>query len=399
MFIISNQKYKKILFIIKLIKYIISFISAYFYNLLFFFTNNNKIVIGSSNGKYASNNSIELFKFLVNKGEKVVFITDRKCKNIKEIKRIGKVVNRFSFKGNLTVFNSKILIYDTSYHDLIRCPLLFLKNKIKINIFHGIHGLKKISKKNANNRSNNDDYIIASSEYEKNIKLNWGFNKKQIYITGLPRFDNLYNKSRKTKPKNQIFYMPTWRPWFKKGYISPGDGDIQNFINSKYFKTISELANSEQLNYLLKKNNFHLNLFVHKLMHRYTKEIKFKTKNRINILTQDTDIQKEIINSKLLITDYSSVFFDFIFINRPFILFQFDRDKFYNYIPGSYIDKDEIKNKICYNQNELYKLLFKYFNGDDLIDITYNNIANKYVKYFDNCNCKRVYSFIKELEI
>jgi CDP-glycerol glycerophosphotransferase (TagB/SpsB family) len=57
----------------------------------------------------------------------------------------------------------------------------------------------------------------------------------------------------------------------------------------------------------------------------------------IEILDQDTDLQEAIAASALLVTDYSSVCWDFLFLDRPVLFYQFDRDDFLEHT-GSYID-------------------------------------------------------------
>lgn len=301
-------------------------------------TKSKLTTMGSSNGSYCGENIYSLFKYLVEKNANVIYIIDKNSTDKNKVKDLGVVLNRFSFKGILMVLRSEIMIYDTSYIDLIRCHKKYIDHIKKINVCHGIRGLKKVSKENAKKRVAYGDYIIATSEYELEIKKEWGYPTDRIYLTGLPRYDVLLNKKEKIKTENRIFYMPTWRPWFKKSFMNPSEEDLGNFKSSNYFKKIIEIANSQELNNLLKEKNYILEIYVHKLMHRYLEKMKVENNfSNIKFLDKDANVQDQIVKSKIMITDYSSVFFDFLYLGKPVILYQFDKKRYYKNVPGSYI--------------------------------------------------------------
>ena len=61
------------------------------------------------------------------------------------------------------------------------------------------------------------------------------------------------------------------------------------------------------------------------------------SESRIHVLGPDASLPREIIQSRLFITDYSSVTWDFLYLDKPVLFFQFDRDQFER-VRGSYID-------------------------------------------------------------
>ncbi|MFP3380996.1 CDP-glycerol glycerophosphotransferase family protein, partial [Bacillus sp. SIMBA_069] len=80
------------------------------------------------------------------------------------------------------------------------------------------------------------DLFVTSSDFEKEIVKNYfGYNEKDIIVTGLSRWDDV-NKEE-TPIKRQIFLMPTWRNWLN---------EVSNdaFIESNYFKSYIGLLNS-----------------------------------------------------------------------------------------------------------------------------------------------------------
>lgn len=362
-------------------------------------TKSKLTTMGSSNGSYCGENIYSLFKYLVEKNANVIYIIDKNSTDKNKVKDLGVVLNRFSFKGILMVLRSEIMIYDTSYIDLIRCHKKYIDHIKKINVCHGIRGLKKVSKENAKKRVAYGDYIIATSEYELEIKKEWGYPTDRIYLTGLPRYDVLLNKKEKIKTENRIFYMPTWRPWFKKSFMNPSEEDLGNFKSSNYFKKIIEIANSQELNNLLKEKNYILEIYVHKLMHRYLEKMKVENNfSNIKFLDKDANVQDQIVKSKIMITDYSSVFFDFLYLGKPVILYQFDKKRYYKNVPGSYIADTEIESLLVYNfESLLANIRDKIDSENNNIHIQVKDLVNKYIKFHDKDNCKRVYNSLYEI--
>ena len=66
-----------------------------------------------------------------------------------------------------------------------------------------------------------------------------------------------------------------------------------------------------------------------------------------------------------MLTDYSSVFFDYANLKRPMIFYMYDFEKYKDELRGFYIDKDELPGKITKTENELIEAIketniFKY---------------------------------------
>lgn len=353
------------------------------------------ITLGSSSGKFFEDNVFDLLSFLLEKEEKAFCIINKDSPDISKVKSISNPLFRFSFKANLMVLRSEVIIYDTSYMDLIRCKRKNLNHIKTINIFHGIHGLKKISKENADNRVKNDDYIITTSEHEGEIKKNWGFSEERILLTGLPRYDSLLRKNREINKENIIFYMPTWRPWFITSMLDPSDMDIKIFKDSIYFKSIMQVATSKELNNILIENSYTLEIYVHKLMYKYLRKIKPNDDlSNIKFLDENINIQNQLVKSKILVTDYSSVFFDFLYLKKPVIFYQFDKREYYERTFGSYIADDEIDSLLVMDYNGLVRVIEDRLKSDYHIGRQAESLVKKYIKYNDMNNCNRVYQEI-----
>jgi CDP-glycerol glycerophosphotransferase (TagB/SpsB family) len=130
----------------------------------------------------------------------------------------------------------------------------------------------------------------------------------------------------------------------------------------------------------------------------------FNINKNIKYIDQN-EIIKYLINSDLIITDFSSVIFDFIFRKKPYIIFIPDSEDtdlqniyskpYYdkiNYLKnGSFFENRFIKvknavDKIIYYINNNFELDLKMSNFYDYINLKSENNINNFIKYLKNSN-------------
>ena len=189
--------------------------------------------------------------------------------------------------------------------------------------------------------------------------------------------------------------MPTWRNWIKSENLKIEDTD--------YFKNITNLITDPKLNEFLKKNNIKFNIYIHQLMQDYLKNFdNIELSKNVKILPADAEITQELEKSEILITDYSSVAYDFYYLNKPIIFFQFDKDE-YDKKVGSYVkNKDlfgiQVKSVEKCVEN-IIKISENNFNYDKNLIEKFEKLQPKFLKYTDKKNCDRVYTeIIKHLK-
>ena len=112
--------------------------------------------------------------------------------------------------------------------------------------------------------------------------------------------------------------MPTWRAeiiqpsWIKKRVV-----DDETFLESEYFQRFQSIINNPKLMELLEKNDFKLIFYPHYEVQQYLHYFSGGNE-RVVLADKDSfDIQTLLLESKLLITDYSSVQFDFSYMENP----------------------------------------------------------------------------------
>jgi CDP-glycerol glycerophosphotransferase (TagB/SpsB family) len=189
----------------------------------------------------------------------------------------------------------------------------------KIFLQHGVLGRKNVPyhKKYYKYPFN---IFIVSSEPEKNMVVNkFGYERKEVAATGLARFDKLQENHH---PKREILLIPTWREWIV---------NEEKLMNSSYFNKYVSFITSERLAHILEKYDLKLNFYPHYRMQEYIADNVDINNDRIRLIKLgEIDVQSLIKDNILMITDYSSVSFDFTYLRKPVIYYHFDPDMFFS---------------------------------------------------------------------
>src|SRR5699024_329359 len=120
----------------------------------------------------------------------------------------------------------------------------------------------------------------------------------------------------------------------------------------------------------------------------------------VKVINQgEVGVQHLIKESALMITDYSSVGFDFSFLHKPVLYYQFDRSRFIGKSP-SHLDLDnDLPGEICFEKDQILQLIEEYANTDFKMKSQYEERANKFIKHRDQMSSERIYSVIKNNEV
>src|SRR5699024_3109409 len=150
--------------------------------------------------------------------------------------------------GNVLEYGSKEHIKNTiiatkifsSHHTNYLFPIRTarfakLVHATRMFLQHGVLGVKNMSNiYSANSETFKVDQFVVSSEYEKEyIVRDMKYKPKNVIVTGLSRFDELFNPN--TEVKRQILIIPTWRDWIQNADI---------FLESEYYKRYLSLINN-----------------------------------------------------------------------------------------------------------------------------------------------------------
>lgn len=242
-------------------------------------------------------------------------------------------------------------------------------------------------------REFNEDniYISSSKEVQNLFSTAFRVPKQNIKITGYPRNDfsdqitETRIKKRLSKLKNGNVKIGIYMPTHRK------DGE-------KILKYLYE--NIDSINSCLQYLNSVLLIKVH--FYGLNKGIVHETHyDRIIFLKEDDfeqDIYKIIPLTDYLITDYSSIYFDYLLLNKPIIFAPFDIEEYLAEDRKFYYDYLEVTpGPKAKGWNDVLTFIEEAINYPDKYEADREKIKNKFNKYDDNENCKRVFEEIIEI--
>lgn len=346
---------------------------------------NKKIYLYNDRLDHADDNARYLFEYALSQHDTIkhYYVANKDIKNQLKIDK-NKIITYGSIKHKiLYLFADKLI---TSFlGEKFYNPFLNDNKKLYSNIIHKPkyfiqHGIIYKDLTSNIKRFNHELELLlttTNSEYESFFDYNYNYSKDVVQLLGLPRFDKLNN----THLKNQILFCPTWRQ------------ELQNnpqFEESTYYHMINDFLNNQQLQEILKKYDYKMIFKPHPELLQDLN--KFKINKNIKISTNE-DYKTLFNNSKILITDYSSVFFDFAYLKKPIIYYQ--NDEKFHYDEGYFNYETDGFGDVIQDISKLINKIEYYLQNDCQMENKYLERINKTFKFHDKNNCQRVYTWIK----
>lgn len=367
--------------------------AAYVLTLLKSKKKTNKIVLvgGNLGEKYEDNAAVYHQYLLTHHSEQVTayWMYDPKTSYAKD-QQIKNAVPLGSFKNYLLFFQADFTFHGHSLlYDIAPAAdkFLFLNRKtIMTHISHGIEGFKKILiQKEDVPLLNRTNYFNCASQYEYNLKRDeWKMPEHKLIITGFPRFDRYAPQPPPSEVQN-ILMMFTWREWLF-------DLTEEEFMESPYFKNTMGLLQHEGIQKLLMDHNIRLNIALHPFMKKFEQFFTNLSHDENHITFLDFNkqtIAQSIDQNDMLLTDITSVSWDFLYLNKPIIFYMFDQQEYLEK-RGSYLNMDT--DLSGYKANSIDHV-YEYLKKISEEKITWNEWypkASQYIDYFDQDNCKRL---------
>lgn len=377
-----------------LIKLIIAYICACFIKL--FNKNYRNVWIVSERGIDARDNGYHFFKYLNNSHPEIksIYIIDSNSADYKRVSEIGECINYNSFKHFLVFALAKVRISSSVWGGDVPIADYYKKLKLqnisKKKVVFLQHGITKDYLPSLMYPYIKIDLFVcgARPEYEY---INNYFNHPSgvVKYTGFARFDSLNGDCK----QNHILIMPTFRKY--EIYKS-----LDDFKNTEFYKKWMELLNNEKLFAILENTNTKLIFYPHIMFQKYIGTFYSSSKNIVFANFDNYDVQDLLKSCKMLITDYSSVFFDIAYMNKPIIYYQFDKDEYinkhYDFTKG-YFNYEKLGfGKVAYEQKELLSELESITNNNFKNDDFYSARSDYFFEYRDKNNCERIYNAIME---
>ena len=177
-------------------------------------------------------------------------------------------------------------------------------------------------------RTDRCDFIPAAGAYDQQI-FQQAFNvaPENVVQTGYPKFDPLWTAQSNMQTQTQFIYMPTLR----------GTAGTEFDVFAK-----SELG-FQQLDRTLGESGHKLYIKLHPVQVWRAQDIQeCQACEHITVLDADYDVYANFHRFDAVITDVSSVFFDFLFLGKPIVLGLFDMQEFGQSTRSLNLDVSEI---------------------------------------------------------
>jgi CDP-glycerol glycerophosphotransferase len=233
------------------------------------------------------------------------------------------------------------------------------------------------------------DYLISQSDYTTE-KFRSSFDFKNIILdSGFPRNDVLFRKNnlksinyikiRYSLPQDKkvILYAPTWRD--------------DEFYENGIYKYSSKIDFD-----LLKKELSDTHILLVKLHYLVKDSADWSNYDGfIYLCDQSWDIQELYLISDILVTDYSSVMFDYSIIKRPMIIYTYDYEKYRDNLRGFYFNiYEEFPGPIVENTPDLVDSIQNYDCKE--YEKKYKRFVEKFTNYDDGKASSRIVDLILE---
>ncbi len=348
---------------------------------------------------------------------KAIWISRNK-KLVKELKEKGfNAVYKWSFKGMFKALRAGVVVYDFSPMSVNQ----YLANAFDVQLWHGLP-LKKIGLDN-NSPSNVMKPILQSKGIKRflynlimphvfkkpNILVNtsefftsifssaFGCPESIIKITGYPRNDIFFKeikgnliivdqqsletiKKARATGKKVIIYMPTFR--------DSGEPPINEILN---FTELNNKLNEMNAIFIIKHHEL-------SSIADLLREEKVDNFSNIIVIDPAMDVYPILPHVDLLVTDYSSVFFDFLLLDKPIIFHAHDLEKYLEKDREMYFDYEKfVPGPITRNFDELITCIEKILvhEEDGHVDAR-RSLKEKVFAHHDGNSSARLFAEIKK---
>lgn len=395
------EKYFSIEAVIGLLLLVIKCLPTYFLSLFLYKKRKYKqIWLISERYNEARDNGYHFYKYIKenNKNKNCYYVIHKNSNDLNKILKYRDIIYFGSYKHYLYYFLAERHIMShgagkglmPNIHALTLFEVLLSIRAKKIYLKHGI--VKDYHTSMTKEKSGYDMIICGALPEYNYILENFGYSSNEVRYLGLARFDELLKNNSVKKGVKNILFMPTWRKWLDSL-------TNKEFKNSDFYKKVQSLINNELLTNLLQEHNITFTLCLHPKFQKYAKLFTSTNKNVEIANIEKTSIQCLLKSSSMLITDFSSVYFDFAYMNKPIIYYQFDYSEFreLHYGEGYFQYKKDGFGPIVVNQIDLVRIIEEQIRNCFIQEDIYSKRVKLFFPLRDTNNNFRIFNAIKNL--
>ncbi len=299
----------------------------------YFYGSENIWVIGGHSGRAYEDNSAALHQYIANKtNQEIIWITGNQDVFSKLQAQNNRVYWKNSVKARVSIVMASVLIRSHGYNDLDNYfgRWRFLKpSGLMIHLNHCMKHLKAgqmhspvIGQLSAYQRRKLErkivdfDHLLACSPLEKkNFCLSMPSKTSRIVLGGGAHLDGLSEQDSTEPDPKIILYFPTWR---EKEIKSP----------KSLIEIVDEIVKDESLATWLSNSNYKLSICTHI---NTKKSIRSADWPEMFEHILPDHLQEYLPKCSVLISDYSGVILDALFLDKPVVFFAHDLDAYLSY--------------------------------------------------------------------
>lgn len=177
--------------------------------------------------------------------------------------------------------------------------------------------------------------------------------------------------------------MPTWRTSLTNAgdYAITGKDNYNDaFFESDYFKFYNDLISHSELLACAKRYGYKIKFMPHPRVIPYVDS--FSKNNLVEFCHIDTKYRDIFGESALVLTDYSSVAFDFAYLRKPVMYTHFDKEEFFRgqvYDEGYFDYERDGFGEVEYNLEDTAKRIIEYIQNDCQLKDVYRKRIDKFL--------------------
>lgn len=275
-----------------------------------------------------------------------------------------KLLDPLSLEGRLCMMNAEVL-YAThnpghKKFGVSTKTIDFIKGIVDPACIRLFHGFPNNFNATYNRCYMNYKGVVVCSNYERELygSPENGFEPEQIIESSNPRYDELV-------PDNQKWLMiaPSWRPSLR-GAMQSDQSSAYNpeFKNSRYFQLYNQVLTDEKFLETARRTGYKAKVFMHPRLAVQTPDFVHNDVVQALDCTKDMDYVTIMRKSDLMVTDYSSVQYDFASMRKPVVYFHEPTLPYWRVVDYDY---EKIGfGEVCKTAQELIDTLCDYMERD-----------------------------------
>lgn len=364
------------------------------------------IWIVSDRAMAGGDNGEAFFRYLMarkNVPADVYFAISKHSKDYSRVRKIGPVLRHGSVKHMLLhlladkVISSQADVETTNpfirqidhYIDLMSFQFIFLQ-----------HGVIRHDLSDWLNRFNKNIglfVVSAKKEYSSIFSNPYYYGKQNIVLCGLPRYDRLVSDSRK-----KIILAPTYRKHLARMKTDKNGARRYDplFRTTEYRFFYNRFINDNRLRVAMKNHGVTGEFYLHPAFSAQVTD--FDTNDDFRVMDFPYDYNKAFREGSLMISDHSSVMFDFAYLRKPVLYAHFDVDTFFEghtYKKSDFFsDRDDGFGEVCKDYDSLLDETVALIEKGFLLSDEYHKRIDDFFEFNDSHNSKRLYDAIMESE-